>query len=88
MAIGRAMAAHPGILFLDEPLSALDEDTYAGMIELLCRVHRHTGVSVLHITHNRREARALAQSLIVLRDGEFIEGEEAVECSAPGADDL
>lgn len=88
VAIGRAMAAHPDVLFLDEPLSALDEETHADMIELLQRVQRQTGVTVLHITHNRREARALAQLLIVLRDGKFLEGKEALECSAPGTDDI
>jgi molybdate/tungstate transport system ATP-binding protein len=88
VAVGRAMAAHPNILFLDEPLSALDEETHGEMIELLRRVHRQTGVTVLHITHNRREARALAQSLIVLRDGQFLEGEQARDLSAGSADDL
>ena len=78
VAIGRALAAHPGILFLDEPLSALDEETHGGMLYLLRHVHQDTGVTVMHITHNRREAKALAQSLIILRDGQFIEGERAM----------
>ena len=78
VAIGRALAAHPGILFLDEPLSALDEETHGGMLDLLRHVHQDTGVTVLHITHNRREAKALAQSLIIMRDGQFIEGEHAM----------
>jgi ABC-type sugar transport system ATPase subunit len=73
VAIGRALAAHPDILCLDEPFSALDEETHGGMLELLRRVHRETGVTVLHITHNRTEAEALAQNLIVLRDGRFYE---------------
>jgi molybdate/tungstate transport system ATP-binding protein len=85
VAVGRAMAAHPDVLFLDEPLSALDEETHGEMIELLRRVHRQTGVTVLHITHNQREARALAQSLIILRNGQFFEGEQARDSSAgPG----
>lgn len=75
VAIGRAMAAHPNILCLDEPFSALDEETHADMLELLRRVHRETGVTVMHITHNRREARALANPLIVLRDGKVEERE-------------
>ena len=87
VAIGRALAAHPDVLCLDEPLSALDEETHAGMLDLLRHVHQDTGVTVLHITHNRREARALAQSLIVLRDGEFIEGEQAVGYLAADNDD-
>ncbi len=77
VAIGRALAAHPDILCLDEPLSALDEETHGGMLDLLRHVHEDTGVTVLHITHNRREARALAQSLIIMRGGRFLEGETA-----------
>jgi ABC-type sugar transport system ATPase subunit len=87
VAVGRAMTAHPDILLLDEPLSALDEETHAEMIALLRRVHRETGVSVLHITHNRREARALAQSLIVLRDGKLLSGDEALDSTAGEAVD-
>lgn len=77
VAIGRALAAKPDILCLDEPLSALDEETHADMLALLRRVHRETGVTVLHITHNRGEARVLAQQLLVLRDGVLLEGDEA-----------
>lgn len=73
VAIGRALAARPAILCLDEPLSALDEETHGGMLALLRTVHRETGVTVLHITHNRHEARALAQRLLVLRDGVLLE---------------
>lgn len=77
IAIGRALAAKPDILCLDEPLSALDEQTHAEMIALLQRVHHETGVTVLHITHNRREARALAQRLLVVRNGRVTEDTDA-----------
>ena len=77
VALGRALAAGPDILCLDEPLSALDEETHEEMMALLRRIHRETGVTVLHITHNRREARSLAQTILVLREGELLEGEAA-----------
>ena len=88
VSIGRALSARPDILCLDEPLSALDEETHAGMLELLGHVHRETGVTVLHITHNRGEARKLAQSLLVLRDGVVLEGEAARTCVARTDDDF
>lgn len=69
VAIGRALAVHPDILCLDEPFSALDEETHGDMLDLLRRIHKETGVTVLHITHNRSEADALASPLVVLRDG-------------------
>ena len=69
VAIGRAMAGHPDVLCLDEPFSALDEETHAEMIALLRRVQSDTGVTVMHITHNRNEARALGDQVMILRDG-------------------
>jgi molybdate transport system ATP-binding protein len=92
VALGRALAARPDVLCLDEPLSALDEETHGELINLLRRVHRQTGVTVLHITHNRREALALAQDLIELRDGRCYNGrhpdprgeKEDLQCHHPG----
>ena len=54
---------------LDEPLSALDEDTRAGMVELLRSVQRRTGVTTLHVTHNLHEAHRLADTVFLLKDG-------------------
>lgn len=72
VALGRALAAQPAVLLMDEPLSALDEATHAALTELLKRMHRETGVTVLHITHNSREARALAQQLLTLDHGAIV----------------
>lgn len=69
VALGRALAFRPGVLLLDEPLSALDEDTRAGMYGLLRSVQRQTGVTALHVTHSRAEARALADRLLVFDTG-------------------
>jgi molybdate/tungstate transport system ATP-binding protein len=69
VALGRALAAAPPVLLLDEPLSALDEGTRDDMIALLQRVQRLTEVTVLHVTHNRLEAETLADTLFVLEGG-------------------
>jgi ABC-type sugar transport system ATPase subunit len=70
VALGRALSFHPRILLLDEPLSALDEDTRGDMVALLRSVQRLTGVTTLHVTHSLTEARRLADRLFVLeRDG-------------------
>jgi molybdate/tungstate transport system ATP-binding protein len=69
VALGRALAARPGILLLDEPLSALDDETWEGMIALLSQVRKATGVTTLHVTHRRKEARLLADRVFVLADG-------------------
>jgi ABC-type sugar transport system ATPase subunit len=69
VALGRALAARPKILLLDEPLSALDDETWEGMIDLLGEVRKATGVTTLHVTHRREEARRLADRVLILADG-------------------
>jgi ABC-type sugar transport system ATPase subunit len=86
VALGRALAFRPGVLLLDEPLSALDEDTRAGMYGLLRSVQRQTGVTTLHVTHSRAEARALADRLFVFEQGALREAPPASLRDAPAAD--
>lgn len=74
VALGRALAFRPATLCLDEPLSALDDDTRRQMMDLLKRVQKETGVTALHITHNRTEANALADVLLELVDGHVKNG--------------
>lgn len=65
VALGRALAFNPPLLCLDEPLSALDDQTRREMQGILRRVHEQTGVTVLHVTHHSSDAEELAD--IVLR---------------------
>lgn len=69
VALGRALAARPPVLLLDEPLSALDDDTRAGMCALLESVRARTGVTVLHVTHNAQDAERLADLALRMEDG-------------------
>ena len=69
VALGRALSFNPRVLLLDEPLSALDEDTHESMCELLLKVRDVTGASCLHITHTKHEARRLADKMYHLEDG-------------------
>jgi ABC-type sugar transport system ATPase subunit len=79
VALGRALAHRPGVLLLDEPLSALDEETRSQMTDLLRSVQRNTGVTVLHVTHSAREADRLAQQLFILDNGRLRERARAGE---------
>jgi len=76
VAVGRALAFQPRVLCLDEPLSALDQDTRETMCDVLASVQSRTSVTVLHITHNRVEAERLADSVLYLNDGR-VENREA-----------
>lgn len=66
VALGRALAFDPQTLLLDEPLNTLDETTRDRLCELLRSVQRQRGLTTLHITHSRTEARALADHLLVI----------------------
>lgn len=72
VALGRALSFQPRILCLDEPLSALDDETRKEMCSLLREVRRQTGVTTLHVTHNEAEASALADTVFRLADGRIV----------------
>jgi molybdate/tungstate transport system ATP-binding protein len=69
VALGRALSVRPGILCLDEPLNALDEETRRDMYTLLGNVRHDTGVTILHVTHSLEEAEHLADRIFQLRNG-------------------
>ncbi|HEY3897664.1 MAG TPA: ABC transporter ATP-binding protein [Chthoniobacter sp.] len=73
VALGRALAAQPKVLVLDEPLSALDEDLRDDLAVLLRRIQREHGITALHITHSRAEALQLADLMFRLADGRITE---------------
>lgn len=67
VAIARALAIRPGVLLLDEPLSALDAQLRSGMLGELARLHRELpDVSVLYVTHDQVEALTLADRIAVM----------------------
>jgi ABC-type sugar transport system ATPase subunit len=73
VALGRALAARPQVLVLDEPLSALDEELRDNLAALLRRVQREHAITALHITHSRAEAAQLADVVFRLEDGRVSE---------------
>ena len=69
VALARALAARPRALLLDEPLSAVDAAAREDLQDMLRAVGRDRGLTVLHVTHDRAEAFALADVCAVLVDG-------------------
>ncbi|GGO39332.1 ABC transporter ATP-binding protein [Streptomyces lasiicapitis] len=66
VALARALAQDSQLLLMDEPFAALDAITRDVLHDELMRIWRETGVSVLFVTHNVREAVRLAQRVVLL----------------------
>jgi sulfonate transport system ATP-binding protein len=71
VALARALVTRPNILLLDEPFGALDALTRVEMHRLLERIWLERGFTALLITHDVAEAVALADRVLVLREGEI-----------------
>ncbi len=69
VALARALITRPGVLLLDEPLSALDPFLRVRMREELKRLHRDLGITFIHVTHSQTEAMALADLVVVMNHG-------------------
>jgi NitT/TauT family transport system ATP-binding protein len=71
--IARALAVQPQVLLLDEPFSALDPKTTAELHEDLLRLWKHTGTTVVMVSHLIEEAVSLAQHIILMKTGTIAE---------------
>jgi len=69
VALARALAIHPRLLLLDEPLSNLDAGLRAEMAREIRLLQRDRGITTVMVTHDQAEAMALADRLVVMRDG-------------------
>ncbi|MEE2640716.1 MAG: ABC transporter ATP-binding protein [Planctomycetota bacterium] len=69
VALARALAFEPGILCLDEPLSALDQKTHRQLTGYLRSIHERESVTILHVTHNLNEAIDLGTVRFRLQEG-------------------
>ena len=82
VSLARALVSHPAVLLLDEPFGALDALTRTEMHRLLTDVWREIGFTGVLITHDVAEAVALADRVLVLRDGE-VAFDERVDLPRP-----
>jgi ABC-type sugar transport system ATPase subunit len=71
VALARAMYCRPDVLLLDEPLASLDVPTQQALRDELADVL--TDMTAVYITHNRTTARALADRIAVMHDGEIVQ---------------
>ncbi|WP_072312951.1 methionine ABC transporter ATP-binding protein [Agrococcus sp. Marseille-P2731] len=71
--IARALAANPQILLADEATSALDPETTAEVLDLLARVNRELGVTIVVITHEMEVITRIADRVAVMEAGRVVE---------------
>jgi len=82
IAIARALALEPKFMMLDEPTSALDMSVQAQIVELLRDIQKKHNLAYLFISHDLKVVRALANEVIVMRNGIAIERGPAAEIFA------
>ena len=73
VALARALITKPGILLLDEPLSALDAESREEMRSQLKDTHQKLNIATLHVTHDFEEAMSLADNIVVINQGKIVQ---------------
>src|SRR5262245_43907144 len=69
VALARALATSPGLLLLDEPLSALDARVRVRLRDEIKALQRRLGVTTIMVTHDQEEALAMADRIVVMNQG-------------------
>ncbi len=73
VALARCLAGGAKTILMDEPLANLDPHLRATMERELLAFHRSSGATTIYITHDQREAMALADRMAVMRNGTFLQ---------------
>ena len=71
--VGRALAANPDLILMDEPFSALDPVSRVELQGEMRRIHAESGTTIVLVTHDVAEALALATTLAIMRAGRVIQ---------------
>lgn len=69
VAIARALAPKPALLLMDEPLSSLDAELRMELRNEIQMIHQKTNTAIVYVTHDQGEALAMADRMVVMKDG-------------------
>ena len=73
VSLARALMAQPRLLLLDEPLSALDQNLKLSMQQMIRRINRELGTTMLYVTHDQNEAAAVSDRIALMREGQILQ---------------
>ena len=73
VALARALSFRPSLLLLDEPTANIDPATTADIEEMLLKINREEGTTILFVTHNLAQARRVCNRLLFLDKGKLVE---------------
>ena len=73
VAIARALTASPHVFLMDEPLSSLDPPSRVTAREEIRKLQQDERATTIYVTHNMRDAFAMADRIAVMRDGRFVQ---------------
>lgn len=79
VAIARALINEPGVLLLDEPLSALDAKLRQHMLLELDAIHDKIGITFIYVTHDQQEAISVSDRVAVMNEGAVLQAGTPVE---------
>ena len=88
VALGRALVRHPPALLLDEPITHLDARLRYEMRAELKTLHQRMRTTTIHVTHDQQEALALADIIVVMREGRIEQVGAPLELFARPATDF
>ena len=71
--IGIALMRNPKLLIADEPVSALDVTIASQIMELLSRIHRNLGISIIFISHDLRVVYQISDHVMIMKNGKVVE---------------